>query len=144
MKGLFKPQNLAKYMGDPTKIVFRSSWELKFMSYLDQHTDVIYWQSEELFIPYKSPVDGRYHRYFPDFLVKKKESDGVIKTAIIEIKPEKQTKPPKHPGKVTKRYINEVYTWGVNDSKWKAAREYCADRKWSFYIFTEKELGIKW
>ena len=79
MKGLFKPQNLAKYMGDPTKIVFRSSWELKFMSYLDQHTDVIYWQSEELFIPYKSPVDGKYHRYFPDFLVKKKESDGVMK-----------------------------------------------------------------
>ena len=144
MKGYFKPQNPQKYKGNPAQIVYRSSWELKFMSYLDQHPDVIGWQSEELFIPYRSPVDNKIHRYFPDFVVKKRETDGKIKTVMVEIKPASQSKPPKHPGKVTKRYINEVYTWGVNEAKWKAAKEYCEDRKWSFHVFTEKELGIKW
>lgn len=144
MKGFFKPQNPQKYKGDPTKIVYRSSWELKFMGYLDKHPDIMFWQSEELFIPYRSPVDNKIHRYFPDFLVKKRDKDGSIKTVMIEIKPKAQTKPPKHPGKVTKRYVTEVYTWGVNEAKWKSAREYCADRGWSFEVFTEKELGIKW
>lgn len=144
MKGLFKPKNPAKYKGDPTGIVYRSSWELKFMDYLDKHQDVITWQSEEFYIPYRSPIDNRIHRYFPDFLVKKREKDGTVKTVLIEVKPEKQTKPPKHPGKVTKTYIKEVYTWGVNEAKWKAAEEYCQDRGWSFHVFTEKQLGIKW
>lgn len=144
MKGFFKPQRPEKYKGNPTQIVYRSSWELKFMSYLDQHPDVLFWQSEEFFIPYRSPVDNKIHRYFPDFLVKKREKDGSIKTVMIEIKPESQAKPPKHPGKVTRRYINEVYTWGVNEAKWKAAGEYCADRGWTFHVFTEKQLGISW
>jgi hypothetical protein len=144
MKGFFKPQNPAKYKGDPTGIVYRSSWELKFMSYLDKHDDVIVWQSEELFIPYRSPVDNKIHRYFPDFVVKKRDKDGTVKTVMIEVKPEAQTKPPKKPSKVSKRYINEVYTWGVNEAKWKAANEFCMDRGWSFHVFTEKQLGIKW
>lgn len=144
MKGFFKPQNPQKYKGDPTKIVYRSSWELKFMGHLDKHPDVISWQSEELFILYRSPVDNKIHRYFPDFVVKKREVDGSIKTAMVEIKPLAQTKPPKHPGKVTRKYINEVYTWGVNEAKWKAANEYCSDRGWSFHVFTEKQLDIRW
>jgi hypothetical protein len=144
MKGFFKPQNPVKYKGDPTGIVYRSSWELKFMSYLDKHDDVIVWQSEELFIPYRSPVDNKIHRYFPDFVVKKRDKDGTVKTVMIEVKPEAQTKPPKKPSKVSKRYINEVYTWGVNEAKWKAANEFCMDRGWSFHVFTEKQLGIKW
>lgn len=144
MKGLFKPQNPSKYRGNPSNIVYRSSYELKFMSYLDKHPDVLNWQSEELFIPYRSPVDNKIHRYFPDFLIKKREKDGSVKTVMIEIKPEKQTKPPKHPGKVTRRYVTEVYTWGVNEAKWKAAEEYCADRGWTFHVFTEKHLGIAW
>ena len=114
------------------------------MSYLDKHDDVLLWESEEMFIPYRSPVDNRIHRYFPDFIVKKREKDGSIKTVMIEVKPESQTRPPKKPAKMTKRYINEVYTWGVNEAKWKAANEYCLDRGWSFHVFTEKQLGIKW
>ena len=114
------------------------------MSWLDNNPDILSWASEELIVPYISPVDQKKHRYFPDFVVRKRETDGKIKTVMVEIKPASQSKPPKHPGKVTKRYINEVYTWGVNEAKWKAAKEYCADRKWSFHVFTEKELGIKW
>jgi len=141
--GLFKPRNPHKYIGDPNNIVYRSSWECKFMSYLDTSTHVLSWASEEIAIPYKSPVDGKYHRYFPDFLVKSKTKDGKLKTMMIEIKPLKQTKPPELKKRITKQYINEVATWGVNEAKWIAARGYCADRMWDFCILTEKELAIE-
>lgn len=138
-KGFFKPKNPGKYKGNPTNIVYRSGWELKFMIYLDNHPEVISWSSEEIIVPYRSPVDNRVHRYFPDFLVKKK--DG--KTLLVEIKPRAQTKPPEIQNKKSRRYITEVMTWGVNQAKWKAAEEYCADRKWQFLVLTENELGIK-
>jgi len=142
-KGYFKPKNPHKYKGDPTNIIYRSSWELKLMLYLDQHKDILSWQSEEVYISYRSPIDNKIHRYFPDFLVTKINKEGKKETALIEVKPFDQTRPPKRQEKVTKRYITEVKTWGVNEAKWKAANEYCKDRGWSFHIFTEKELGIK-
>ncbi|NDB79942.1 head completion protein, partial [archaeon] len=100
------------------------------------------WCSEEFFIPYLSPKDNKVHRYFPDFLVKK-QKDGVIETLVIEIKPKAQTMPPKMNGKQTKRMITEAMTYAVNEAKWKAAKEFCADRKYKFIILTEHELGIK-
>lgn len=141
-KGFFRPKNPSKYKGDPSGIVFRSSWELKFMLYLDAHPDVLEWSSEEFAIPYRSPVDGRIHRYFPDFWVKQKNINGDIETVVVEIKPKKQTEPPVVQTRRTKRYINEVMTWGVNSAKWQAAEEYCSERKWKFRIFTEQHLGI--
>lgn len=143
-KGYFKPKNPQKYQGDPTNIVYRSRWELKLMMYLDDHKDVLSWSSEEVIIPYRSPIDGKIHRYFPDFKVTKINKEGNKETALIEIKPLSQTQPPKKQPKITKRYLTEVKTWGVNEAKWKAAQSYCLDRGWSFHIFTEKELGIKW
>jgi len=142
-KGKFKPKNPLKYKGNPTEIYYRSSWELKLMLYLDDHKDVVSWCSEEVIIPYRSPVDGRVHRYYPDFLVTKINNEGKKETALIEVKPAKQTVPPKKKDKITRSYITEVKTWGVNEAKWKAALEFCNDRGWSFHIFTEKELGIK-
>ena len=141
-KGFFKPKNPTKYSGDPTSIIYRSSWELKLMMYLDNHPDVINWSSEELIIPYRSPVDNKVHRYYPDFLVKRKDRNNKIETILIEVKPFKQTQEPVKQNKINKRYINEVVTWGVNQAKWKAAQSYCSDRNWKFIIFTEKELGI--
>jgi hypothetical protein len=143
-KGFFKPKNPKKYNGDPTNIVYRSSWELKLMMYLDEHKEIVGWSSEEIIIPYRSPIDGKIHRYFPDFKVTKINKDGIKETALIEVKPSTQTKPPEKQSKITKRYLTEVKTWGVNEAKWKAALDYCLDRGWSFHIFTEKELGIKW
>jgi hypothetical protein len=142
-QGYFKPKNPQKYKGDPTNIVYRSSWELKLMTYLDLHKDIVTWGSEELFIPYRSPIDNKIHRYFPDFIVTKINKEGKKETALIEVKPAAQTKPPKKQEKVTRKYITEVTTWGINEAKWKAADEYCKDRGWSFHIFTERELGIK-
>jgi hypothetical protein len=114
------------------------------MFYVDSHPEIIEWGSEEFSIPYRSPIDGRIHRYFPDFYLKKITKDGKPQTLIIEIKPLKQTIEPQKTNKKTKRYINEVMTWGINSSKWRAAQEFCKDRNWKFLILTEKELNIKY
>lgn len=141
-KGKFSPKNPWKYKGDPTNIIFRSLWELRVMKYLDENTAVIEWSSEELAIPYICPTDNRRHRYFPDFIVKAATKDGV-QTMILEVKPKKETREPKKRKKATRQYITEVMTWGKNQAKWAAAREYCADRGWQFQLITEKELGLK-
>ena len=143
-QGYFKPKNPQKYKGDPTNIIYRSGWELKFMLYVDSHPEILEWGSEEFSIPYRSPVDGKIHRYYPDFYLKKKGKNGKPQTLIVEIKPLKQTIEPQKQSKKTKRYINEVMTWGINSSKWKAAQDFCKDRDWQFLILTEKELNIKY
>lgn len=141
--GKFTPKNPQKYRGDFTNIIYRSTWECRVMNWLDNNENVIQWGSEEIIIPYKSPVDNRWHRYFPDFYVKVKQKDDTIKVMILEIKPAKQTKPPEKKKKVTKQYIQEVVTWGINEAKWKAANEFCLDRGWQFKVLTEHDLGIK-
>jgi hypothetical protein len=140
--GLFRPKNPQKYVGDPNNIVYRSSWECRVMDWLDRNRDIISWASEELIVPYISPVDNRVHRYFPDFLVKVRNKEGQLKTLMIEVKPKKQTQPPMQQRRITKQYITEVTTWGVNQAKWKAAEEYCLDRGWQFKIMTEEHLGL--
>ena len=141
----FRPQNPSKYLGDPTNIVYRSHWELKLMSYLDKHPNVTNWASEEIAIPYKSPIDGRYHRYFPDFYVEQINRDNKKEKVLIEVKPKYQTVPPmvQSGKKPTKRYINEVKTWGINKAKWEAAGEFCKDKGWKFQIMHEDHLVIK-
>jgi len=142
-KGYFKPKNPSKYLGDPTGIIYRSLWELKFMQYLDSHPNIVNWASEEFCIPYISPIDNKIHRYFPDFYVKKMTKEGNLETMVVEIKPKSQSVAPEPKNTRTRKYIREVMTWGVNSAKWKAAEEYCKDRKWKFVVLTEKELGIK-
>jgi hypothetical protein len=142
-KGKYKVKNPQKYKGDPTGIVWRSLWERKYMKYLDGNSNILEWSSEEIFIWYKSPVDNKAHRYFPDFYVKERYSDGSIKEYLVEIKPQKQTAPPARPKRQTKRYISEVYEYAKNQSKWEAAKEWCLDRGYGFVILTERELNIK-
>lgn len=143
-KGYFNPRNPNKYKGDPTNIIYRSRWESVLMSRLDRDPNVIWWQSEETIVPYRSPVDNRIHRYYVDFTARLKTPNGGTRTVLIEVKPAAQCRPPPlMEGRKTKRYINEVMRWGVNSAKWKAAREYCKDRGYEFIIMTEKELGIK-
>lgn len=143
IKGKFKPKNSNKYMGDPTKIVYRSRWELVFMKWCDNNTNVLAWASEEIAIAYKSPIDNKIHKYFPDFIIRLKKKN-TIETMMIEIKPFAQTKPPSRTNIRSYRYyLNEVKTWGINEAKWKYAQEYCKNKGWNFSIITENELGIK-
>ena len=141
-KGKYYPSYPRKYKGDPTNIIYRSLWERKFMVYCDKNDSILEWASEEISIPYRSPVDNRVHRYFPDFYMKVKERGGKIKRYVIEVKPAKQTKPPVKPKRQTKGYIREAYEYAKNQAKWKMAKEFCADRQWVFKVVTEKELGI--
>ena len=141
-KGRYPISNPQKYVGDPTQVIYRSSWELKFMKWCDTNASVLEWGSEEIVIPYLSPVDQRIHRYFVDFYIKVQDRQGKITKYLIEIKPAKFTMQPVKPKRVTKRFIEEVRTWGVNQSKWKNATEFCDDRGWKFMVLTERELGI--
>jgi len=142
-KGRYRPSNPKKYKGDSSNIIYRSLWERKFMVYCDNQTKILEWGSEEIVLPYRSPIDNKVHRYFPDFYIKVKESNGKIKRYIIEIKPKKQTVEPKMKKRKTKGYIYEVYEYAKNQAKWKAAEEFCKDRMWEFKVLTEDELGIK-
>jgi hypothetical protein len=141
LKGKYQLKNPHKYKGDRNNVVYRSSWELKAFNMCDLGENILEWSSEEVVIPYRSPLDGRVHRYFPDLKIKIKTPKG-IETWIIEIKPFKETQEPRPQKRKTKGYIRTVETWAKNSSKWKSARTFCEDRKYSFKIFTERELKI--
>lgn len=143
LKSRYKPSNPEKYVGDPNNIICRSSWERKFCHWADLNPDIVKWVSEEVAIPYLSPVDNKVHRYYPDFLIKVKGQNETTQTYLVEIKPEKQTRPPKKTQRVTKSFIYESKTWMINQAKWKAADEFCKDHMIQFKVVTEKELGIK-
>ena len=143
-KGRYTPTKPKKYKGDPRNIVYRSLWERKFMVYCDTSDAIIEWGSEEIIIPYLSPKDGRIHRYFPDFYIKVKQADGTIKKMVIEVKPKVQCSPPKEPKRRTRRWMNEVITYSVNDAKWKYATEWCTDNGMEFKILAEDHLGISY
>ena len=100
------------------------------------------WWSEELAIPYKSPIDNRIHKYFPDFYIKYRDTKGNIKESLIEIKPARQVKEPKKQKVRSKKYVSEVVEYAKNQAKWNAAKDYCDDRLWEFKVLTEVELGI--
>ena len=141
-RGRYIPTYPKKYKGDPSNIIYRSLWERKFMVYCDRNDRILEWGSEEFFIPYRSPLDGKIHRYLPDFYVKVKTKQNTIKKWVVEVKPKAQTRPPRTPKRKTKKYITEVRNYAINDAKWKNAIEYCKDRNMEFIIITEDELGI--
>ena len=142
-KGRYQPNNPLKYKGNFRNIIYRSLWELKFMKYCDRNQNILEWGSEEIVVPYRSPIDNRYHRYFPDFYIKVRENTGKIKKYIIEVKPQKQCIEPKVQKKKTRSYVYQVCEYAKNQAKWKAAEEYCMDRGLEFKVLTENELGIR-
>ena len=147
-KGKFKAKNPNKYKGNPTNIIYRSLLERRFMVYLDNTPSVLKWSSEEIVVPYVSPLDGRVHRYFPDFYMKYKDKDAMIVETLIEIKPLKHTKPPDpkrkltKTGRTSKKYLREVNTYIINEAKWKQAVKFCEERGWNWRIVTEKDINI--
>ena len=140
--GFNKPKNPKKYRGNPTQIVYRSLWERKYMIYCDSTPSILEWGSEEVIIPYRSPIDKRVHRYYPDFYIKVREKSGKISKYIVEIKPKKQTKPPYGKDKRTAAYKREALTFAKNRAKWDAAEDFCEDRQMKFLILTEDHLAV--
>ena len=140
-KGKYKIKNPNKYLGNPTNIIYRSLMERRFMEWCDSNDKCYKWSSEEVVIPYLSPIDNKQHRYFPDFLIQTPKG-----WFLIEVKPLTQSRPPKKlvvenlDLKKKRRYIKSVQTWLVNEAKWKAANKVCEKKGWSFQILTEKQL----
>ena len=144
-KGRYFPTNPKKYKGNPNQIIYRSLWERKVMVYCDKNDAIIEWGSEEVIVPYLSPMDGKMHRYFPDFYMKVRQADGSTKKFIIEVKPKSQCKQPvKNPKRRTTKCLNEVKTFAINQAKWKSAREFCEDKGMEFKIFTEDHINPKY
>ena len=76
--GIYKPLNPQKYKGNVNNVIYRSSWEKRFMIYCDKNRAVVEWGSEEIAISYRS-IDNRPHRYYPDFYMKVRQSNGTFK-----------------------------------------------------------------
>lgn len=143
-QGFFTPTNPIKYKGNVNHIIYRSSWELSLMLKFDKHPNVLEWSSERVIVPYTSPLDGRTHRYYPDFLVKLLQTDNTIKTVMIEVKPEKEMSPPKTPKntkKPSKSFLYQATTYAVNQAKWKAAQSYCDAQGWKFQLMPERDIN---
>lgn len=141
--GLYKPVNPKKYRGNPTRIIYRSMWEKKFMIFCDHTSSIVEWGSEEIIIPYRSPIDGRVHRYYPDFYIKILTKSGKYEKYVIEVKPKRQTqKPNEKPKRKTAAWKREVLTWIKNRAKWDAAEDFCEDRQMKFKILTEDHLKV--
>ena len=140
-KGKYKLKNINKYIGNKNNIIYRSSWEKRFMKYCDSNNNIVSWSSEELYIPYVSPIDNKYHKYYPDFLIKIKDNANKFKIIMIEIKPHKETiKPLLGKRKRRTTFLTEMSKWAVNSSKWQYAQKYCQTRNWEFKILTEEHI----
>ena len=141
-KGRYTLKHPEKYAGTAKKVVYRSLWERQAFKWCENNPNVKMWNSEEVVVPYKSTVDKKLHRYFVDLLIQMNDKS----TYLVEIKPKKETKPPKKPKRQTKRYINEQLTFIKNQDKWEAAAEFAEHKGWKFQVWTEetlKNLGIK-
>ena len=140
-KGKYTIKNTKKYLGDPTKVIYRSLWERQAFKWCESNPRVRKWNSEEIVVPYKCKTDNKLHRYYVDLLVELDNKDIIL----VEIKPKRETVPPKGKRK-TKRYIKEVTTYIKNTSKWEAATQYANHKGWKFQVWTEDtltNLGIK-
>jgi hypothetical protein len=139
-QGIFKPKNPKKYKGS-YPIIYRSSLELSSFRFLDDSSNVLSWGSESVIIPYQSPIDNRLHRYFVDLVAEIKMKDNTIKKVLIEVKPEKQTKPPTITNrKKQSTILYEKHNYAINLSKWKSAKEWCDKKGYVFLILNENHL----
>jgi hypothetical protein len=140
-QGLFQIQNKDKYKGT-TPIIYRSSYELKFMRWADANPNVVQWGSESIIIPYHNPLTGRVHRYFVDFNITIKQNDSTLKKFLVEIKPDIQTRPP-----IAKRHckglLRKQAEYVKNKAKWIAAEAFAKKHNSEFHVITEKHLNIK-
>jgi hypothetical protein len=134
--GIFIPKNPHKLVGNPNP-TFRSSWENRVMMMLDQHPNVINWASESIAIPYKSPLDGKMHRYIPDFLIVYKDKTGQQRAELVEVKPAKEAMAENAKSKRDKAAVL------LNTAKWGAAMMYCKKNGLNFRILTEDQIFVK-
>jgi len=134
--GQYIPKNPIKYVGK-YPIISRSSWELKFMEWLDSNPKIVAWSSESISISYFDPVKQKMRKYYPDFFLRTNNDEDFL----VEIKPLKETRPPSNSGnKKSSTRLYEQKTWATNQAKWNAAKTWCDKMGAKFKIYTEKSL----
>ena len=126
MEHKYQLLNPKKYLGNTTNIYYRSSWEKKFMLFLEQSPVITQWSSEELIVHYFSIVDRKWHRYFPDFFVEFHTGHKFI----IEIKPFSQ--------RIYNKKGHQQFL--VNQSKWQFAKQFAEEHGMEFLVFDEYDL----
>lgn len=142
VNGYFPLNETKKYRGIGP-IIYRSSWEKKFCIYCERQPNIQWWSSESIAIKYLHALDGKYHTYYPDFLVHL--TDGT--TIIVEVKPKAQLIKPKPPKKITPKTMKSYKwihdTWVTNMCKKDAAEQFAKARGWSYLLVTEDFFAPK-
>ena len=93
-----------------------------------------YIASEELPVRYYNPLDKKYHRYFPDFVIKTSNQDKFM----IEIKPSRQTKKPNEQKKTIDIYVKVM---NISRTSEMFSLNLIVVIMKKFKIITEKELA---
>ena len=134
-QGRFQPLNPQKYAGK-LPITYRSSWELKFMTNLDEHPSILKWASESIRIPYINPMNpDRVSEYVPDFMIQYIDANGRQFVELIEIKPASQTTL-----EGAGRSAGNQLAVAVNTAKWEAASAWCAQKGIRFRVLNESDI----
>jgi len=146
-QGYFTPKNIKKYKGDASAIIYRSSWELKFLQYCDNNDLILEYAAEPLGIKYFNPILKKQSTYWIDCYMKTLNKDGSKTDWLIEVKPQKYLTPPKPPKILTEKktlcYARHAKAYIINSAKFKAAREYAKIHNMQFGIITENFLFNK-
>lgn len=146
-QGYFTPKNPEKYDGDPTAIVYRSSWELKFLTYCDNNESIIKYAAEKVGVPYLNPILKKESTYWIDCWMMTKGQDGTLTKWLIEIKPNKYLTPPEAPKRLTEKatlsYAHHAKAYIINTAKFNAAKVYAHKNGMRFGIITENFLFNK-
>lgn len=136
-KGLYKPKQPEKYIGDPNKIRFMSSWELTFFRFLDGNPNIVRWASEEIAIPYYNPVKQRMANYYPDIYMEYIDVNGQPRKCLVEVKPAKEAV------QTSSSSLHDKVAICINEQKWDAAKQFCDKHDIEFKVVTENELFVK-
>jgi hypothetical protein len=145
-QGVYKLQNVDKYIGNPNEVLYRSGWEFKFMLYCDLNPGIIKWGSEVFKIPYNDFM-GKGHVYIPDFYLETRNTEhpDLMNRFLVEIKPEKQIREPKIPMTISEKKLKgleyDIAEWQKNKYKWAYAQEWCKNRDIKFWLVTEEHLN---
>lgn len=154
--------NTDKYVGDPSKIIYRSTWEFAFIKYCDASPSVVKWSSEPIAVKYfdkvsklvecqkykldpNNPSNWIQKNYYIDFWCMVDNGNGEIKKLFIEIKPSNKLVKPVPPPKdaspsVIKKFNTIAKEYLINEEKFKAMKKYAESNGAEFHIFTEKTL----
>lgn len=132
-KGQYTVINESKFVGSKQPI-FRSSWELAFMRMCDSHPNIIKWASENIKIPYRNPMTGKYANYVPDFMIQYIDKNGTEHVELVEIKPRNQTT------MESARTQGQQIQTAINAAKWTAAQEWCKRKGIRFKVINEDQI----